>query len=123
MAKISQEELFTKVCDHMMEQGAPALVEGACSYRGNNGTSCAVGCLITDEEYHSDMEGNDVDSLIFDGLLPSRLHEHKRLLDRLQSCHDAAQYLTPEEVVPEWKARLRLIANEFGIKTPTSILV
>jgi len=64
-------------------------VRGVCVYRGKNGTKCAVGCLITDEEYKREMEGNDVTALNRLGLLPERLIPHLELLSEMQAVHDS----------------------------------
>ena len=48
----SRQGLFDFVIKHVFTQGKPALSEdGDCQYRGENNTSCAMGCLITDKEY------------------------------------------------------------------------
>lgn len=70
------------------------ILGGKCKYRGPNGTSCAVGCLLTDEEVG---EGEDsLDSLPIAtvlqvqlaGRLPERLKPHAVLLRELQIAHD-----------------------------------
>lgn len=56
--------------DHLIKQKARAVTKRAdwteekptfyCRYRGDNGTSCAVGCLIPDSRYDDKFEGEPV---------------------------------------------------------------
>ncbi len=65
---LSRQEIFNKVADHLFKQGCQSLMEKydetKCAYRGNNGTMCAAGCLIADEEYNSNMENRNIANLI-----------------------------------------------------------
>jgi len=46
------QETFDKVARHLLTQQAKAeQPDGNCAYRGEHGRKCAVGCLISDEEY------------------------------------------------------------------------
>lgn len=45
-----------KISDHLTQQRAVSGRKGVCLYRGPDGTSCAVGCLILNEDYQSGME-------------------------------------------------------------------
>lgn len=56
-----------KIRDHLTQQKARAMggSQGtSCRYRGDNGTMCAVGCLIPDELYHPHMEGSGVTRIV-----------------------------------------------------------
>lgn len=62
---MTAQEIFDKVSAHLLEQKFAAVgAHGSCRYRGRNGTSCAVGCLIPDEHYIEDMEGYSVNAVI-----------------------------------------------------------
>lgn len=62
---MNKQEIFDKVAAHLLKQKVAAVGEhGSCRYRGMNGTSCAVGCLIPDEHYKEDMEGYSVNVVI-----------------------------------------------------------
>ena len=64
--------------------------EYKCSYRStDDGTPCAVGCLLTEDEYTPDMEYQSVGELKARRLLPQRLVPHLGLLAKLQRLHDA----------------------------------
>lgn len=86
---MTSQEIFDIVVTHLRKQGKPAMNNiGGCSYRGVDGTKCAVGCLIPDSIYKSEMEGSIAEELViqFEGLY--HLIEHKHLLGLLQSAHD-----------------------------------
>ena len=65
----SLQAVFDYVVAHMKKQGTRAGVycggfpsEFSCRYRGDEGTSCAVGCLIPDDKYDAgSMEGQPCD--------------------------------------------------------------
>lgn len=52
--------------DHLKEQGCTSVAKdiktsnGLCRYRGDNNTKCAIGFLISDEDYDPEMEGESV---------------------------------------------------------------
>lgn len=49
---MNAQEIFDKVVNHLRKQGHRSLSEdGRCLYRGSNGDKCAIGCIISDEDY------------------------------------------------------------------------
>lgn len=53
------QAVVDKVLKHLWDQGrvsASSYAKG-CAYRGNDGTKCAIGILIPEEVYLSEMEG------------------------------------------------------------------
>lgn len=106
-------ELSEKVRDHLTKQKAravadipqeentkfPGKVISRCRYRGDNGTMCAVGCLIPDERYTPSLEGfsaghEAIMSAIFGGGVPDEYDAYKveRLLCNWQHYHDHGDY-------------------------------
>jgi hypothetical protein len=89
---MTDQEIFDTVAKHLLTQKAKALSEnGTCAYRGENGTKCAVGCLISDEDYFPSIEGKVVTGLFRDfGEKPAinQLKSNEILLIKLQSIHD-----------------------------------
>lgn len=96
---MNKQEIFNKVASHLLTQKATSSVttefgDYSCMYR-IKGTklSCAVGCLIPDELYSEEQEGNTVSSLI--ACYP-KIAEHLDVqtaadidfLDSLQMLHD-----------------------------------
>lgn len=56
------QALFDTMVTHLRLQGVPALddLTGGCAYRGVNGTKCAVGCLISEDNYTVGLENKSV---------------------------------------------------------------
>jgi hypothetical protein len=91
---MNQQEIFDKVASHLITQGVQAVRNRwvgypSCAYRGDNGTMCAAGCLIPDEEYNPEFEGlpwmdvrPDIPSL---ASLTDKDHD---LISSLQYVHD-----------------------------------
>ncbi len=114
----TNQQLFNKVATHLLRQGKQALAPGGegCRYRGDQGTKCAVGCLIKDEDYDYAIEGQGILVNNLNGIQASSLLEFTptddqlNLLDKLQAIHDSAQ-------PPEWCAFLRDFAHRHGLDT------
>lgn len=117
---MTAQEVFNKVSIHLLTQNAKSLKSSgssrehnitACSYRGDDGRMCAVGCLIPDERYNIDIEGYSVESYrVKDMLDDINLKEHTRLLCRLQYVHDGID-------VNEWRNKLKQVANEYSLNS------
>jgi len=87
-----RSDVFNYVIDHLRRQGLPSLASGLCAYRGENGTMCAAGALMTDEEYDPRWELKMIDDLCRGNLLPNLLREriepHLDMVADLQKFHD-----------------------------------
>lgn len=122
LPQATMQQVFDQVATHLLTQGKQALMASSallkaqmlgiefvaatvCAYRGENGTKCAAGCLISDDEYVQHMEGNSWRELVEQGLVPGHL---LTLIARLQSIHD---HHFPEE----WKDSLERTAKDFGL--------
>ena len=62
------QEIFDQVVDHLLTQGKRSIDKNigsgnGCAYRTSSGLSCAVGCLISDEEYRKSFEKRNVNEL------------------------------------------------------------
>jgi len=106
----------------------------SCVYRGEEGTSCAMGCLIPDELYTPSIEGHGLSSLALREILvhagvltPTEAKEgyifcevkgfvlHKMsLLVSLQSIHDSSP-------IPDWHDLLVSLAERFGLTFPVAL--
>ena len=89
-----RSEVFNYVIDHLRKQGERSVADGQlCAYRGAEGTMCAVGALIADDEYQFHWEGQAIDNLLKQSDLPPTLHkcltQHESMLLELQAFHDA----------------------------------
>jgi hypothetical protein len=110
------QEIFTKTVQHLRKQGRRAINpdDGGCAYRGSDGTSCAVGCHIANEDYTPDMESHGLATLIaLFGHRPSvsALREHLKLFGALQWAHDQG---TPGS----WEYDFDRLAKQFGLEVP-----
>ncbi|AND75149.1 hypothetical protein pf16_226 [Pseudomonas phage pf16] len=120
LAAATAQQVFDQVAAHLLHQNAKAqkVREGTtindCMYRGENGTKCAAGCLIADDEYKPEMDKEDAvrgtswPSLITRKLVPSTPHD--RLIRALQHVHDDHEPIN-------FKRELHRTAEEFGLNT------
>lgn len=118
------QEIFNKVKSHLLTQKVRAQTEDKlsvyggyfCAYRGDNGTKCAVGCLIADEHYRPECEwasvytGRVQRALIASGVPIGADPRTINLLSRLQAVHDLK---SPEE----WDTALTEVAQQYGLET------
>lgn len=117
---MTAQEIFDKVAIHLLTQNAKswASSEGwsehmisTCSYRGDFGRMCAIGCLIPDERYTNSIEGGSVQSYQVKNILyDMSIEEHIDMLVRLQYVHDGI-------AVSEWRNKLRQVAKEYSLNT------
>ena len=114
---MSASKIFYKVKAHLLQQGTQSIDEDTsnCRYRGDHGHSCAVGCLMTDDIYDYNFEGDSVHAARIEGALEPIIGTQKAkrsnklsLLDALQTVHDEYQ---PDV----WESRLNKIQIEFKI--------
>lgn len=61
---MTEQEIFDKVLNHLRQQGCQARDSTRCLYRGANGTKCAAGVLIDDEDYDASFEGQQIWSVL-----------------------------------------------------------
>lgn len=118
---MSLQTLFDDVANHLLTQRIRAIsARHGCSYRGKNNTSCAVGCLISDDIYHESMEGATFEGLIraypivLNNILEKYdLHEYGnvlvKLMPRLQYIHDNVQ-------PTEWPNYLENCAKTYNLE-------
>lgn len=91
---MTKQEIFDTVVMHLYNQGQQSAVyddwaRASCRYRTPEGLKCAVGCLIPDKDYNTDMEGTRVPGLLIDNIkLHTLFVRNMDLLMDLQSAHD-----------------------------------
>ena len=116
------QEIFDRVGNHLLTQNAKSWDRtdiSSCRYRGDFGRTCAVGCLITDDNYSEDLEGFAVNSLIvqkavFDSLPTIVYGKHGPgvlvdFLIKLQAIHDLSE-------PSEWREELNDLAEPYNLK-------
>lgn len=127
--EFSLQQVFDKVATHLLTQKQPAMRKDntTCAYRAPDGKTCAVGCLMTDEEYNPRFEGVGITSSTFDNFFNEGSNEgyeegnrvmadrHRALLFDLQDVHDMAQ--NSDDPVAQWKEDLTSVAETYGLDT------
>lgn len=112
---MTAQEVFDAVVAHLVQQGAKCGDEDRCYYRGPvgsplEGMKCAVGALISDEEYVSEMDdpwhSSSAHGLMTRGLLPERLVPTVMLLNSLQRVHDSGK---------DWVDGLQRVAGRYRL--------
>lgn len=116
-------QLFTTMRDHMLAQGRTAMRLRAsghpgCAYRGDDGTKCAVGCLITDEFYNPSLEGLGVHepeqrTAVEKSIGRTLTKKELSLLVHMQQLHDLAAGPYPQYSVSEWPREFENVERKF----------
>lgn len=116
---MTRKEVFLKVKNHLLTQNARSTNRKVrdrngqsvgCAYRGDQGRMCAVGCLISDEFYRTDLENLNCDvyavqeALTLSGVVLDTGTKH--MLREIQSIHD-------NEVTESWAMLLDRAETKF----------
>jgi hypothetical protein len=116
MSQLTAQEVFDTVVNGLRAQGRKSVdADGTCMYRNDNGTKCAAGLLMLDEEYSDRMEGTSIDAILAgtEGLgcpsLHERLSPHSKLIVELQKIHDG-------HFAQHWEDAFRGLAMQFSLK-------
>lgn len=120
LTKLSAQEVFDYVVNHLKAQGTAAGIKHAtgfrCAYRDDNNRACAAGCLLDDcfAEAISKTEYNT--KLGWYGLVRSfKLSaEHIGLIARLQTMHDGVN--NKRVPVKDWIPGLQEVAKLFKLQ-------
>lgn len=103
----SLDAIIQHVARHLILQNQRSYDED-CKYKSEKGLSCAVGCLVSDEEYDLEMEGVSIHDVRFNkfGIDAKR----RELLGALQVLHDS--------MLPyQWHNELMSVCNRYGLDT------
>lgn len=110
----TNQEVFDAVWNGLASQGFQRSIgyEGTCLYRGPDGLKCAVGHLIPDNLYDTDLEGKTVSQLIEAECLVGVFGEEvdTSFLFKLQQAHDTSD--------GNMKEKLASVATSFGLNYP-----
>lgn len=125
---MNTQEVFNRVVKHLRQQGMRSMRirdarpgAAGCAYRGDNGTMCAVGCLIADEHYNEWFEGTGVcapdvrEALFNSGVVTDK--DTLYLLTSLQQIHDGAG-TTGSPYSVDIERGLRALAASLGLAVP-----
>jgi hypothetical protein len=115
------QELFDTSVNGLRTQNKVAAQGNYCQYRGADGTKCAVGWLIPDEEYKPEMECGTIGTLLDNRVLPRNLQEefsiNADLLRTLQKVHDNTVFDPSIKSNPAtyWEPKFAEVATKFGL--------
>lgn len=106
------QEAYLKIKNHLLTQNQKSISEnGSYAYRGINGTKCAIGILMSDEDYKPMYEDMSIGGLRrYDIPSLNIIKEDPKLFQALQELHDTYN-------VSEWKSLLKDIEEEFDLKS------
>ena len=116
---MDQQDVFNRVVAHARQQGRRSMLPtGSCAYRGEDGTKCFIGALITDEAYYWRLECQGVSShevleaLAASGVIVETTDEMV-FCSRLQTIHDGSGIHgdTPRQ----WEDNFRATARQFDL--------
>ena len=111
------QQIFDKTASHLLKQGIQSTLaddNDSCAYRGQDGSMCAVGCLINNDAYRWNLEGKPVTckkvqkALRNSGIEFDADGQVMHLLTMLQMIHD-----TKEE--GDWASSLGELADGLGL--------
>lgn len=109
---MTRQEAFDIMVKHLRQQGCRAISNGVCRYRGDNGTKCAVGALISDEQYErmTRNTGNEW-ALRPTAELIGMSGDDRDFLREVQKIHDGVD-------LKDWDEQLREVAAEYNLIYP-----
>jgi len=124
---MNAQEIFDVVAVHLVTQGTRAIDDhGNCRYWDQEtGRKCAIGCLIPENIYDPDFEGNSVHELSGAGwadleaaVLPEDLPAWAiSFLARLQETHDSPSCWGLDGFNGRGRGRLLEVARQFKLST------
>jgi hypothetical protein len=107
---MTPQQIFDTVVRHLLEQGEPCIdASGKCRYR-YNGKMCAIGVLIPDDVYNTNMEHHPVRQLVegeWQSSLPAFFRDNLDLLRSLQQTHD---HWERDGTIEVWKRKMVYLA-------------
>lgn len=136
--EMTAQAVFDKIALHLITQGRPSMElrddgkwedEAGCLYRDPNGLACAVGCLISDDDYVEGLEHQSAEALLAPSIFVSESIRELRLFPKplrtgpiaemikdLQVVHDnAALRADGSFVIDKLRAHLRRTADRYEL--------
>lgn len=106
------QEVFDYISRHLLSQGEKCRefdddMNPVCVYRNSENQSCAAGCLISKSEYGLAFEGNDWNTHVDNGKVPS---VHQELILSMQKVHDSCD-------ANRWYYALQRVAGDYNFDT------
>jgi hypothetical protein len=113
-----QQRIFNKVASHLLRQNKKSTIPGEpqyCAYRGKDGLRCALGTLITNQNYSQGLDGAYGGGVgypeVYDSIIKSYpfCEGQVQLLHDLQSIHDMQK-------PSRWRQKLSVLAKKYNLK-------
>lgn len=101
----SMQDIFDQAVGRLLDQGHKSMRDGNCDYISSDGSRCAIGHLMSEQEAYSYLEEAPACIKGWSDMAYSK----SLLLSRLMDCHDDLD-------VEEWPDRFRLIAEQFSLE-------
>lgn len=121
---MTKQEMFNTVYIALYKQGKPAMGGTSCVYRAEDGSKCAAGHLISDEEYanlETTSPNYKVNIMGLVGIkketLPARIVDNLYFVKLLQRAHDDPAKF-PSDWLELWKSRMKEIALCYDLTIP-----
>lgn len=118
--KLTTQEAFNIMVRHMMRQGCRSYDQNLkmCRYRGPNGAMCAVGAIIPNKLYTTEMEGKTILMLLyyfdkFPKVCNFLSVVDKYFLAQMQNIHDDVD-------IDMWEEKFKEVAYNFNLVMPNS---
>lgn len=112
---MNRQEVYDRVKKHLLTQNRKSMNESGdiCVYRGPDNLRCAIGALISDEAYHTGLEGmiaheRSVENALNASGIMVETTEDRDLLSDLQSIHDIYEPF-------QWPDKLKDRAYSYGL--------
>ena len=109
---MTEQTAFNIVKNHLLTQMTKSMEGEQCLYRGPNGTKCAIGALITDEEFETIEDARcrylgvyELETLQITSLQGLTMD----FLEELQIIHDRYE-------VHDWKNQLEVFAKKYNLQ-------
>lgn len=121
MDGMNKQKIFDRIATHLLTQGRKSLKvlrddpDPICLYRGPDGMSCAVGCLITDDNYTPELEDRRVNNSLIIEALEQSLNVH--LMQSDIAFLEELQYIHDNDKADAWPSRLRSLADSLGLSS------
>lgn len=110
LEEVTAQEVFNQVARHLLTQKKRSMIGGACAYRGDNGTMCAAGCLMSDEEAQNINNSVESNTVPWIALVDEKVvtKKHFDLISQLQYIHDVIK-------IDEWLKQLIDLAKHYNL--------
>ena len=116
---MNKQQIFDKVLNHLRKQGVAAVdtETGACLYRTKENYKCAIGCLIPDELYKTEMEQKSCRKIIHRSIALQKyldINEKNQdidFLEAMQNAHDTELVISFEA----FNSAMEHIAERFDL--------